>query len=68
MESKHAFALVGRQKNDAGGLERPANLIARGLKHLEAVLGLEALERGQRYPGPVSERLLRPSQQRARGP
>ncbi len=47
VKKQHAFALVGGQENDAGGLKRPANLIARGFIHLELVLGFEALERGQ---------------------
>ncbi len=63
---QHAFALGRREQDDARGFERAADLVARRLVHVEAALGLEALESGKRYPGLVSERLLSPVQQRAR--
>ena len=43
-------------------------VIAGRLIHLESALGLEALQRGQGYQGLFSERLLRPTKQRACGP
>ena len=68
VEQQDTFALVGREQDNAGCFERPANEIARRLIHLEAVFGFEAFECGQRCAGLVSERLLCPSQQRACGP
>lgn len=63
-----SHALVGVQEDDACVFESSSHLIARGLIDLESIWGFEALERGQRDPGLVSERLLCPTQQRARGP
>lgn len=68
MKPQHPFALVGGQKDDASGFQRPSNLIARRLIHVESAFGFEAFQRGQRYSGLVSERLLRSAQQRACGP
>jgi hypothetical protein len=67
--NKHqALTLIGAQKHDAVVFESPAHLIPRAFVDLEAALGLKALQRGQGNLGLVSERLLRPSKQRARGP
>jgi len=60
--------LVGVQEQNAIRFERPSNLIARGLVDLEPAFGLEALERGQRYPGLIRKLLLCPAKKRARGP
>lgn len=49
-------------------LEGSPDLIARALVNVEPIVGLKALQRGQRYSSLVSERLLRPIQQRAYGP
>ena len=68
MNEHHPFTLVGLQKDDAVAFKGPAHLIARRLVHLQVALGLEAFERGQRYSSLVSERLLRPSQQRLPSP
>ncbi|KPL50746.1 hypothetical protein ABB55_28230 [Prosthecomicrobium hirschii] len=68
MKPQHSFALVGGQKDDASGFQCPPDLIARRLIHIKPAFGFEAFESGQRYSGLVSERLLRPTQQRACGP
>src|SRR3546814_3143188 len=58
----HSLTAVGRQKDDACGFECPAHLVTRRFVHLERVSGLKALERGKRYQGLFSERLLIPTQ------
>lgn len=47
IDEKHSLSAVCGQKNDAGCFQRPANLIARGLIHLEIACRFEAFQRGQ---------------------
>lgn len=68
IDQQHSDTLVGIQEDDSATLESPADLIARGLIHVESAFRLKAFERGQRYLGLVSERLLSPTKQRACGP
>lgn len=68
MQQQDPFSFFCRQKNDPGRFERAPYAISRGFENVESVLGFEAFERGQRYSGLVSERLLCPTQQRACGP
>lgn len=68
MNQQYSLPAIRGQENNPCCFKRPAHLIPRCLIHLEPVLGLEALQGSQRYSGLVSERLLRPTQQRACGP
>jgi hypothetical protein len=67
-DNHHPFALIGVEEDDTLSLKRSPNLVAGGLMHGETARGLDALKRGQRYQGLVSERLLIPTKQRAGGP
>ena len=68
MMQQNPLPFVGGEQNDPCRFKGPAHLIARRFVNLEVAFGFEAFQRGQRYAGLVSERLLRPTQQRACGP
>ena len=61
MEPQNTLAFVRGQEEYPSVFKSPAHLIPRRLVHIEPAFGFEALERGQRYLGLVSERLLRPT-------
>jgi len=67
-DKHHSFALIGAEEDDAVLLKRSPDLVARRLVHGESILGLDALQSGERYQGLVGERLLIPTKQRAGGP
>src|SRR5690606_16058322 len=64
----HSDMPVGIDEDNACRFQRPANPVGSTLEDALPIDRLHALERGQRYGGPVCERLLCPTQQCARGP
>jgi hypothetical protein len=68
MEEHNAATTVGFDKQDSGGFQHAANLVASPLVHLESPFGLEALQGGQGHQGFFGEHLLLPIQQGSRGP
>jgi hypothetical protein len=68
MEEHDATTAVGFHKQDPGGFQNTANLVARTLMNLELPFGLQALQGGQRHQGFLGEHLLLPFQQGSRGP
>src|SRR5712671_7813052 len=63
----YTFSVLGCQKDNAGGFEGTAHLIACIVANLEPV-GLQALQRGQGHQGLVGEHVLRPPKKRTRSP
>jgi len=63
----YTFSVIEVYERNAGGLEGAVDSMARILAHCARV-GLQALQRGQGYHGPVGELLLRPPKKRTGSP